>query len=228
MKNLIGMLLIVVTVSGCATSGMPATQALRAPRGDAETDRVLYADLIRGMIEQQNFYAALAHIQEQQRLQGSTPELRYLEAETRRRLGQLDAAETLYSGLLRSSLAGAAYHGLGLLYADRDARRSIGYLQEAARRQPTHAQTRNDLGYALAVAGDHPAALVELATAVELDPASDKARNNLALLLMLSGDEDGVQRIVRETAMTADAVQRLRQQASALKHRGDTALGGGP
>lgn len=221
----LAVVLLAAAVAGCAAPGMPPSQAQLSARGDAATDRGLYADLIRGMIDQQNFYAALAHIQAQQQVQGATPELRHLEAETRRRLGQNDAAQSLYEGLLRSPLAGAAYHGLGLLYAGRDSERSIGYLRQAATRQPTHAQTRNDLGYALAVAGDYPAALVELATAVELDPASDKARNNLALLLMLSGDEDGVQRIVRETGMTADAVQRLRQQASALKPRDDTAFG---
>ncbi len=212
-----------LTGGGSVTSA-PAPGALAS--GTAATDRALYSDLIRGMIAQGNYYAALAHIQEQQRAQGSTPELRYLEAETRRQLGQVAESERLYRGLLRSGVAGQAYHGLGLLYATRDLGRSIDYLKEAVARQPTDAQARNDLGYALTRAGRYGPALAELATAVELDPESDKARNNLVLLLILSGDEPGVKRIVRETGMTADALTRLRKQAQGLKQRGNAVRGG--
>lgn len=231
------LLLALTGLGGCASTGDGASDfslsgdaSARADgtltAANAATDRRLYADLIRGMIAQGNYYAALAHVQQQQRQQGNTPELRYLEAEARRQLGQQDSAEALYRGLLRTSMAGPAYHGLGLLYATRDLGQSIEFLRQAVQRQPTDAQTRNDLGYALTRAGRYAPALAELATAVELDPASGKARNNLVLLLILSGDESGVKRIVRETGMTADDLNRLRRQAQSLKSRGNTARGG--
>lgn len=230
------LVVLALALGGCAlqrddafSDGYPAMSS----RADGElaaassaTDRALYSDLIRGMMEQGNYYAALAHIQEQQRQQGNTPQLRYLEAEARRQLGQHEAAESLYRGLLRTPMAGQAYHGLGLLYAPGDLGRAIEFLQEGVKKRPTDAQLRNDLGYALTRAGRYGPALAELATAVELDPGSVKARNNLVVLLMLSGDEAGVKRIVRETGMTADALARLRKQADSLKNRGKAARGG--
>ena len=113
-------------------------------------------------------------------------------------------------------MAAQAHHGLGLLHASHDAARAIAHLREAARRGPTDADVRNDLGYALLRAGRYPEALPELATAVELAPASEKARNNLLLLLIARGDEAAVDRVVREAAVPAATVSRLRQQARAL------------
>ncbi|HEY1076950.1 MAG TPA: tetratricopeptide repeat protein [Fontimonas sp.] len=193
-----------------------------APRGAGgaealSVDRELYADLIRGMLDEGQYYAALAHIQQRQRNGGGDAELlRYFEGEARRGLNQIPEAHALYAGLLKSKLAAQAYHGLGLLHAGTDIRRAVAYLQEAATRAPTDAEIRNDLGYALMRAGAYDAALAELATAAELSPGSDKARNNLVLLLMLRQDEAGVQRMAREAAIPPETLQRLRQQARTL------------
>lgn len=204
------------------TSGRAGSSSGDGPSGS--TERAVYTDLIRNMLAQEQYYAALAHIQEQRRLIGNTPDLRYLEGETRRKLGQTTEAEALYRGLLRSDMAAQAYHGLGLLYAERDLNQSITFLREAAQRRPTDAQVRNDLGYALMSTGRYHEALPELATAVELDPAG-KARNNLIVLLVLSGDEAGVTRMARDAGVNAETLKRLRQQAQSLKSR-NTASGG--
>src|SRR3546814_6584484 len=87
------------------------------------------------MLNQQQYYAALAHIQQQQRVSGNNDQLRYLEAEAHRQLGQASQAEALYRGLLNGKLAADAYHGLGLLYARRDLGASVQYLREATRRK---------------------------------------------------------------------------------------------
>nr|WP_241696137.1 tetratricopeptide repeat protein [Solimonas terrae] len=171
------------------------------------------------MLDQQQYYAALAHIQQQQRLTGNSDDLRYLEAEARRDLGQSAAAEALYRGLLNGRLAGDAYHGLGLLYASRNLNTSVQYLREATRRDPTDAGARNDLGYALLRAGRYAEAMPELSTAVELEPNDDKSRNNLLLLLMLTGDEAGVKRVVDEAGITPDVVARMRSDARNLQAR---------
>jgi Flp pilus assembly protein TadD len=213
-------------LGGCATgptssSDFSITSGRASGDGDApsgRTEREVYTDLIRNMLAQEQYYAALAHIQEQQRLIGNTPELRYLEGETRRKLGQAPAAEVLYRGLLRSPMAAQAYHGLGLLYAERDLGKSIEFLRESSSRRPTDAEVRNDLGYALMSAGRYHEALPELATAVELDPAG-KARNNLIMLLLLSGDEAGASRVARDAGVNAETLKRLRQQAQHLKSR---------
>lgn len=207
-----------LTLAGCA---LP--QRVDAPEGPpsggagAEVDRELYGQLIRSMLDQGQYYAALAHVQQRQRSGGDRTELRYLEAEARRGLGQVAAADALYQGLLKTSYAARAYHGLGLLHAGHDLGRAIGYLREAARRAPTDADVRNDLGYALLRARRDDEALLELATAVELAPEAEKARNNLILLLIVRGDEAAVKRMAGEAAVPAETMARLRRQAAALK-----------
>lgn len=213
-------LLQAVLVAGTLLCGACASP--QRAGGDTQAlsvDREVYADLIRGMLDEGQYYAALAHVQQRQRSGGGDVELlRYFEAEARRGLKQLPEAHALYAGLLKSRLAPQAYHGLGLLHAATDIRRAVAYLQEAATRAPTDAEIRNDLGYALMRAGAYDAAMMELSTAAELKPDSDKARNNLLLLLLLRGDEAGVQRLTQEAAIPPQTVQRLREQARALKN----------
>lgn len=182
------------------------------PEANPAEDRRVHLDLIRRMIAQDQNYAALAHIQAQQRA-GGGDELRLLEADVRRKLGQSAAAEQLYRSLLTSSQAGQAYHGLGLVLAPRDPAQSLAYLRRAVQLAPTDIELRNDLGYALMLARRYPEALPELATAVELDPASGKSRNNLLILMMLMRDERAVQRIVRESSIDAGTLANLRKQA---------------
>lgn len=201
----------------CSACASP--QSNREDAAALSVDREVYADLIRSMLDEGQYYAALAHVQQRQRSGGGDAELlRYFEAEARRGLKQVPEAHALYAGLLKSKLAPQAYHGLGLLHAGTDIRRAVAYLQEAATRAPTDAEIRNDLGYALMRAGAYDAAMAELATAAELKPDSDKARNNLLLLLLVRGDEAGVQKFAQEAAIPPQTVQRLREQARTLKN----------
>jgi len=201
-----------------------ASPARNEPEELAEIDNratgdAVYTDLIRSMLAQQQYYAALAHIQQQQRSSGNSDELRFLEAEAHRQLGQIADAEKLYRMLLKGNYASRAYRGLGLLYVNRNLNAAIQFLRESVQRAPTDVESRNDLGYALMLAGRYQEALPEIATAVELDGNSSKARNNLIILLILSGDEAGVKRIVGAGDVKADTLAQLRKQAQTLKAR---------
>ncbi len=186
---------------------------------DNPIDEAVYLDLIRSMLDQRQYYAALAHVQEQRRLGGGTVQLDYLEAEAQRQLGQTAEADRLYRGLLRGALSGEAYHGLGLLYARTQPKQALAYLKEAARRRPTDAEIRNDYGYALLRVSQYDAALPELATAIELAPEFETARNNLVLLMILRRDEASVSKIVTESGIPPATVERLRRQAAGLQAR---------
>lgn len=181
----------------------------------------VHSELIQSMLAQKQYYAALAHIQQAIRQDGETSELRYLEAEARRELGQATQAEALYKELLDDrQYAAAAHHGLGLLHATQGRLKlAVQHLRQAAGRQPTDAGIRNDLGYALIQAGQYAEALPELATAVELAPGDPRGSNNLVLLLILQGDEAGVRRMVQESGISKDQLARLRKQAQSLKNR---------
>jgi Flp pilus assembly protein TadD len=188
----------------------------------ASSEAALYLDAVRSLMAQGQFYAALAHIQEDRRAHGDSPELRLLEADARRNLGQPREAEVLYRGLLNGPQAGAAKHGLGRLYASRDLATAIRYLREASLLRPTDVDVRNDLGYALMQAGRYREAKPELATAAELAPNEAKGRNNLLILLILMRDEAAVRRIADQSGLDATALARLRAQAQSLKQNANS------
>jgi len=185
---------------------------------DAKSGASVAAELIRGMLSQGQYYAALAHIQ-QQRDQSDSAELRFLEAEAQRHLGRVVEADRLYRQLLRGEYAAQAYRGLGLLHATANLPVATQFLREAVKRAPTSAEMRSDLGYALMSGGHYKEALPEMATAVELAPDYAKARNNLILLLMLTRDDAGVKKVAEAGGVDAKALARLRSQAQDLSKR---------
>lgn len=189
--------------------------------GEGEAARgAMHTELIQTMLAQQQYYAALAHLEQRMNESGATPELRYLEAEVRRRLGQNREAEAIYQSLLRKAAAsygGQAYHGLGLLAAQRkDYPSAVQHLRAAAGRRPTDGEIRNDLGYALMLAGRYAEALPEIATAVELGGNDNRSSNNLVVLLMLTKDETRAHRVAAESGIGAAELARLRKQAQSL------------
>lgn len=188
------------------------------PEPSPQSDQQVHADLIRRMLDQGQYYAALAHIQAQSRAGGggNGEQLRLLEAEARRKLGQTVQAQQLYQGLLNTGYSGQAYHGIGLLLVKSDLPQALGYLRRAVQLRPTDVEMRNDLGYAFMLGRRYPEALPELATAVELDPASDRSRNNLVILMILMRDEAAVQRIARESGIDANTLAGLRKQAQSM------------
>lgn len=209
---------------GCGADGglrrldEPVGQRLpeRAP-ADADA-AALYTGAVRALMQQGQFYAALAHLQEDRRSRGDSAELRLLEADCRRNLGENAAAATLYRGLAGTAFAAQAHHGLGrILSAEGDLPRGIEQLRRASALRPTDVDIRNDLGYALMKSGRYAEARTELATAAELAPGEAKSRNNLLILLMLMRDEAAVRRIVERTQVDAPLLARLRQQAQSLQ-----------
>ncbi|WP_146165889.1 hypothetical protein [Stenotrophobium rhamnosiphilum] len=205
---------LMLTFSGCASLTRASDSGVRERgRGD---DSVVHADLIRGMLAKQQYYAALAHVEDQKRSSGATRELKLLEAEARRNLGQSVQAEILYKELLSTDFRADAEHGLGLLYAKRDIKVAVQHLRLAVQRRPTEVTFRNDLGYALMVSGRYKEALPELATAVELDQNNQLSRNNLITLLLLTKDETRAKQIARNSGVSDDELAGLRRKAQTL------------
>jgi Flp pilus assembly protein TadD len=219
---LIACLLGATLASGCATATRRQMDKVvdESVRSDTpESRREIHAELIRGMIDSGQYYAAIAHVQAQVQQGGTTPQLQLFEAEARRRLGQTTEAQALYRELLKSrDYQAEAYYGLGLISAKSDLKTGVWQLQQAVQRRPADADMRNDLGYALILSRRYREAMNELSTAVELEAGrtESKARNNLVLLMLVTGDEPSVQRVVRETGMSPETLNGLRQRARSL------------
>jgi Flp pilus assembly protein TadD len=213
-------------LAACATSSEPNIErgAIRSvgalpassPQAEAASNRAIHTDLIRDMLAQGQYYAALAHLEDQKRASGDTKELQLLEAEARRKLGQTNDAIRLYNGLIKTEYDGEAHHGLGLIVFKTNPREAVQHLRIAVQRRPTDAQFRNDLGYALMESGAYKEALPQLATAVELDQTNTKARNNLVVLLLLNGDEARARQVVQGTGISDEKFEELRRRAQAL------------
>lgn len=225
MKSLavVGATLLLVACSGASQrpperQPPPAYEDAKPEPIDPRKSQQIQYDLIRGLIDKGQYYAALAHLEEQ-RQRGSTNELSLLEADARRHLGQRQQAEALYRRLLNTSLDGQALHGLGLLAVTTDLDNAIRSLKAAAGRLPTDVEIRNDLGYALMEAGRYAEALPELSTAAELAPTQLKSRNNLIILMLLTGNQAGVSQLVQQSGTSSETLKQLRDQAQSIRNR---------
>jgi Flp pilus assembly protein TadD len=179
----------------------------------------MHADLIRQMLANGQYYAALAHIEDARRSGGNSEELDLLEADARSHLGQRPQAEALYRKLLLGRYAAQAYHGLGRLYVGTDLENAIRNLRAAVERAPTDVDFRNDLGYALMESGRYTEAKLQLSTAAELAPNQLTSRNNLIILMMLMGNEAAVQQLAQDSAATPERLRDLRQTAQSIREK---------
>ncbi|MCI3206953.1 MULTISPECIES: tetratricopeptide repeat protein [Pandoraea] len=232
-------------LAGCSSGptlggyGAPSAAALmQAQQNDEERakaakpdTRELYLSMIRQSQEQGSYFASLAHI-EQFRIQyGSAPDVDILRADALRETGQPEQAEQAYRALLASSEAAAAWHGIGLVAAQRkDYAGAAQALREAVSRAPTEAFYLSDLGFALLNNGDTAGARVPLAQAAELRPDSRKVLSNLAVYLVVMGDRSRADDMMTNAKMpqtTRDAINKLasdiRANTRARKQAADAA-----
>jgi Flp pilus assembly protein TadD len=208
------------TTHGAGTSQPPPEQ--QAPHLNPDE---IHDDLIRQMLNNGQYYAALAHIEEQKHA-GQTDQLTLLEADARGHLGQVAQADALYRRLLGTRYAPQAYHGLGRLYVKTDLDGAIRNLRKAVEGAPTDVDFRNDLGYALMEAGRYTEAMTELSTAAELAPNQLKSQNNLIILMMLVGNKGAMERLEQLThdsegreTVPPERLKDLRDSAQSIRER---------
>ncbi|WP_109127225.1 Flp pilus assembly protein TadD [Dyella sp. C11] len=218
---LVGCLLL--AACGKTLGGYPnraPTPSLVAPGANARDDKTVYMDLIRQMQQQGAYYASLAHIDAYRQRFGDTPELRRRQADAFRATGQLDAARTIYRGLLNGDQAAAAWHGLGLVEAQSgNASAADVALLKASELEPVNAAYLSDLGYARLCNGETASAKDPLAMAAELDPTNAKMIANLALWAMLTGDNTRADAIMQRGQLPVETQNGVRQLAMQLAAR---------
>ena len=179
---------------------------------EAGREKALYLDVI-GNLQKQNLHrAALAHLDEYDRRYGGSETSARRRAESLLAVGEDAQAERAWLALLPQVTDGAAYNGLGMVYARQQRwAESRANFEAAVQREPTRASYLNNLGYALFRAGERDRAGFRLRQAEELDPASGEIRNNLVTVLFADG-------------RTAEAEQRLetvadRRQRDTIRRR---------
>lgn len=237
-SGLIGVSLFTLLVcSGCAnlnsaSSEFAARNDEAIQRQQAELDRPaldnkqVYLDMIKKMQERSLYFASIAHIDAYQKSYGSSAEIQRLYADALRATGQDDAAEKQYKSLLGGAEAAAAWHGLGLLEAQRgNAKAAIANFRESSRLNPTNAVVLSDLSYALLNDGDSSGARVPLMQAVELAPANRKVISNLALYFLLAGDASKAESLMKEAKMPLDVRSEIFKRKDAIARRNQPIAG---
>ena len=183
----------------------------------APDNKQVYLDMIRKMQERSLYFASLAHIEAYRNSYGATPELLRLRADALRATAQAEAAETQYRELLKGPEAAAAWHGLGLLAAQRgDYVAAVADLRQANRREPTDAAVLSDLGYALLRSDERAAARLPLMQAAELAPDNRKILGNLALFLLLSDDAKKAGELMQRAGFPPLVMAEVRRQAAGM------------
>jgi Flp pilus assembly protein TadD len=222
---------LLVSLGGCASFNAPANEyAARneeaLQRQQAELDKPaldnkqVYLDMIKKMQERSLYFASIAHIDAYQKSYGSSAEVQRLYADALRATGQEQAAEKQYRGLLGGSEAAAAWHGLGLLEAQRgNTTLAISSLRESSRLNPTNAIVLSDLSYALLNAGDNNAARVPLMQAVELAPANRKVISNMALYFLVTGDTSNAEALMKEANIPGEVRAEIRKRKEVITKR---------
>ncbi|RYY72521.1 MAG: hypothetical protein EOO24_47710 [Comamonadaceae bacterium] len=196
-----------------------AEAAAAAPSADATLQtQATYVRLVEQMQKDGLWFASLAHLDALEQRWGTAPGTIRLRADALRETGQADASRRQYTLLLATPLAGAGYHGLGLLAGgEADFAAAIPLLVQAQQRNPTDALLLSDLGYAQLRAGHVEAARVPLMQAAQLMPERPQLQANLALYLLASGKPQQAEALMVAQRLDPDARAAIRRAALDLR-----------
>jgi Flp pilus assembly protein TadD len=177
----------------------------------------MYLGLIERMQAQGLYYASLAHLDAFEKQYGAQPRTILLRADALRQTGQPTTAVQTYRRLVDTPLAAQGWHGIGLIAgASGDFAGAVQALGEAARLDPTDANTLSDLGYARMRAGDVPGARVALMKAAELDQRNPKIISNLVLFLLADGKHVQANGLMNEQRLSPAVRAAIRKDAAAI------------
>ena len=220
-------ILLPVLLSACAAN--PVNRAIgghvdlaASTRPCVELDQAarMRLMLIEAELEAGRPRAALAHLDGLPVPVAGRPEARYLRAEAYRAVSDHARARELYQDLTTGCLAGAGFHGLGLVAAaEADVGQAHQYLLHARNLLPSDPKVRNDYGYALLLAGDTSAARIEFETVLELSERQPRAAGNLVLAMLVEGHEREALHLADAVSLDGERLQQLRRQADILRKR---------
>lgn len=197
------------------------TKTFTAPKncgGEFTAEQRMYLELVHKMVEQEQFYGAIANLDQLEKTALPSPQTIYLRAEALRRSGQLAPAEKQYNLLLNGCMAGYGLHGLGLLATESgQLAQAQDFLERACQERPVDANAHNDLGMVLLMSGRHQEAHKEFMTAMELDRGNRLPIENLFVLMLVENQGTQAQQFAASHGLNAQDTERLMQRAAQLQ-----------
>jgi Flp pilus assembly protein TadD len=157
-----------------------------------DRERDLYLSVIGQLIDHGKFYAALAHLDEFERLYGPNDVSRKLRGDAWLAVGAFDNAETEYTAITEGKLVGYGNHGLGRVAAARENwPMASRHFERAVAQQPTHTRFLQDFAGALYELGRVNEAEFQLRKPLELS-ASDSATSETLREMLASRTRTGL------------------------------------
>ncbi|WP_334118648.1 tetratricopeptide repeat protein [Limnobacter sp.] len=192
----------------------------------AEREKNLHLKLVQTMIEQDNAYAALAHLDAYDQKWGSDRQSKQLRADSLRKTSQLDQAELVYKSLLGGSQeqikSGPVWYGLGKVAIERgDLKSAATRLEKSIQVDPLNINAYSDLGLVYLLEGQKEPAYNTLMKANQLASGDPKIMANLALWGLVFDDFNMAMDIADRLQWSDNTRNQVMSQANSIKRRFD-------
>ncbi|HEX4842702.1 MAG TPA: hypothetical protein VFV57_03465 [Limnobacter sp.] len=195
-------------------------------RGRAERERTIHLKLVQTMLQQDNAYAALAHLDAYDQKWGANRESRQLRADGLRKTSQLDQAELVYKSLLsgtEQTKLGPVWYGLGKVAIERgDLKTAATRLEKSVQVDPLNITAYADLGLVYLLEGKKEPAYSTLMKANQLSNNDPNILANLALWGLVFEDFNMAMDIADRLQWTDTTRNRVMAQANTIKRRMNT------
>ncbi len=199
---------------GCTSQPTVSQAQLTKPEQcyrESDKERSVRLDLIRQLVDEGQYYSALAHLE---REDFDSDGAQFLVAESLRKTGQLDPALREYQSLQKGCLKAYGHLGAGkILAVQGKLDNALVELKRARDYLPTDANIRNDFGFALLASGQFDEARQEFVTAIQLDKNHEVAIRNLILSLILNDNTRMAWSVADHHQMPAREFQNLLARA---------------
>jgi Flp pilus assembly protein TadD len=189
----------------------------------AEREKNLHLKLVQSMIEQDNSYAALAHLDAYDQKWGSDRQSKQLRADSLRKTSQLDQAELVYKSLLSGQdqvKSGPVWYGLGKVAIERgDLRSAATRLEKSVQVDPLNIKAYSDLGLVYLLEGQKEPAYNTLMKANQLTNGDTNIMANLALWGLVYDDFNMAMDIADRLQWSDSTRNQVMSQANSIKKR---------
>ncbi|MCR2745644.1 tetratricopeptide repeat protein [Limnobacter parvus] len=189
-------------------------------------EKNLHLKLVQTMIDQDNAYAALAHLDAYDQKWGADRPSKQLRADSLRKTSQLDQAELVYKSLLgggqEQMKSGPIWYGLGKVAIERgDLRGAATRLEKAVQTDPLHINAYSDLGLVYLLEGQKEPSYNTLMKANQLASGDSKVMANLALWGLVFDDFNMAMDIADRLQWSDSTRNQVMSQANSIKRRFD-------
>ena len=188
-----------------------------------EREKNLHLKLVQTMVEQDNAYAALAHLDAYDQKWGSDRPSKQLRADALRKTSQLDQAELVYKSLLGGKeqvKSGPAWYGLGKVSIERgDLKGAVTRLEKSIQVDPLNINAYSDLGLVYLLEGQKEPAYNTLMKANQLASGDVKVMANLALWGLVYDDFNMAMDIADRLQWSDSTRNQVMSQANSIKKR---------